>query len=108
MTLNLPLPDSIQNFINEQLAIGGYSNAVEYILHLIRQEQARAARVESLLLAGLDSGNSIEITDDWWEQKRAQLVQNFQSLDPAIEIKSGGIGINISHSQDTAVPFPYD
>jgi antitoxin ParD1/3/4 len=75
MSLNLPLPDSIQKFINEQVAIGGYSNAAEYILHLIRQEQARAARVESLLLAGLDSGNSIEITDDWWEQKRAQLVQ---------------------------------
>lgn len=50
MTLNLPLPDSIQNFINEQVAIGGYSNAAEYILHLIRQEQARAARVEFLIL----------------------------------------------------------
>ena len=77
MTLNLPLPVSIQNFLNEQVAIKGYNNAAEYILHLIRQEQARTARVESLLLAGLDSGNSIEITDDWWEQKRAQLVQKF-------------------------------
>ena len=75
MTLNLPLPDSIKNFINEQVAIKGYINAAEYILHLIRQEQARTARVESLLLAGLDRGNSIESTDDWWEQKRAQLVQ---------------------------------
>lgn len=75
MTLNLPLPDSIQKFINEQVAIGGYSNAAEYILHLIRQEQARALRVESLLLAGLDNGNSVEITDDWWEQKRTHLVQ---------------------------------
>jgi len=37
MTLNLPLPDSIQKFINEQVASGGYSNAAEYILHLIRQ-----------------------------------------------------------------------
>lgn len=74
MTLNLPLPDSIQNFINAQVAIGGYSNAAEYILHLIRQEQARALRVESLLLAGLDSGNSVEITDDWWEQKLTHLV----------------------------------
>ena len=54
MTLNLPLPDSIQKFINEQVASGGYSNAAEYILHLIRQEQARALGVESLLLAGLD------------------------------------------------------
>lgn len=76
MTLNLPLPDSIQKFINAQVAIGGYSNAAEYILHLIRQEQARALRVESLLLAGLDSGNSVEITDDWWEQKRIHLVSH--------------------------------
>ncbi|WP_293333543.1 type II toxin-antitoxin system ParD family antitoxin [Microcoleus sp. CAWBG58] len=74
MTLNLPLSDSIQKFINEQVAIGGYSNAAEYILHLIRQEQARALRVESLLLAGLESGNSVEITDDWWEQKRNHLL----------------------------------
>jgi len=74
MTLNLPLPDSIQKFINEQVAIGGYSNAAEYILHLIRQEQAIAVRVESLLLADLDSGNSLEITDDGWEQKRAYKV----------------------------------
>ncbi len=74
MTLNLPLPDSIQKFINEQVASGGYSNAAEYILHLIRQEQARALRVESLLLAGLDSSNSVEITDDWWEQKCTHLV----------------------------------
>ncbi len=88
MTLNLLLPDSIQNFINQQVAIKGYDNAAEYILHLIRQEQARAARVESLLLAGLDSGNSIQITDDWWEQKRAQLVNDFQSLDPAVETAS--------------------
>ncbi|MEG4817749.1 hypothetical protein [Microcoleus sp. K5-D4] len=56
------------------MASGGYSNAAEYILHLIRQEQPRTARVESLLLAGLDSGNSLEITDDWWEQKRAYKV----------------------------------
>lgn len=75
MTLNLLLPDSIKKFIDEQVAIGGYTNATEYILHLIRQEQARATRVESLLLAGLDSGDPIEITDDWWEQKRTQLVQ---------------------------------
>jgi antitoxin ParD1/3/4 len=59
MTLNLPLPDSIQNFINEQVAIKGYNNAAEYILHLIRQEQARSARVESLLLAGLDISSQL-------------------------------------------------
>ncbi len=75
MTINLLLPDAIKKFIDEQVAIKGYSNATEYILHLISQEQARATRIESLLLAGLDSGDPIEITDDWWEKKRTQLVQ---------------------------------
>lgn len=76
MTLNLPLPDAIEKFIDEQAASKGYSNSVEYILFLIHQEQARVNRIESLLLAGLDSGSSIEVTEDWWEQKRTQLVQN--------------------------------
>jgi hypothetical protein len=30
------------------------------------------------------------------------------SLFSLIDIKSGSIGINVTHSQDTAVPFPYN
>jgi antitoxin ParD1/3/4 len=68
--LNISLPDTIQSFVEQQVAKGGYSNVSEYILHLILQEQAKAARVEALLLEGLDSGERVEVTDDWWEQKR--------------------------------------
>jgi hypothetical protein len=32
--------------------------------------------VESLLLEGLDSGEPLEVTDDWWEQKRSFLQQD--------------------------------
>ena len=76
MAINLPLPEAIEKFIAEQVASKGYSSSAEYILFLIHQEQARVTRIESLLLAGLDSGNPIEVTEDWWEQKRTQLVQN--------------------------------
>lgn len=76
MAINLPLPETIEKFIDEQVVSKGYSSSAEYILSLIHQEQARVTRIESLLLAGLDSGKSIEITEDWWEQKRTQLVQN--------------------------------
>jgi antitoxin ParD1/3/4 len=75
MTLNLSLPDTIEKFIEEQVASKGYSSSTEYILYLIHQEQARTTRIESLLLSGLDSGNSIKVNDDWWEQKRTLLVQ---------------------------------
>lgn len=76
MTINLPLSEVIEKFIDGQVVSKGYSSSAEYILSLIHQEQARVSRIESLLLGGLDSGNSIEVTDDWWEQKRTQLVQN--------------------------------
>lgn len=76
-TLNISLPESMRDFISEQVAKGGYSTASEYIRHLIRQELERVAKtkIEALLLEGLDSGESIEITDGWWEQKRTELVE---------------------------------
>ncbi len=77
-TLNISLPKTLQSFVEQQVAKGGYSNESEYILHLIVQEQAKAARVEVLLLKGLDSGEPLEVTDDWWEQKRTQLIQGLQ------------------------------
>jgi antitoxin ParD1/3/4 len=76
-TLNISLPESMRDFISEQVAKGGYSTASEYIRHLIRQELERVAKtqLETLLLEGLDSGEAIEITDEWWEQKRTELVE---------------------------------
>ena len=76
-TLNISLPESMRDFISEQVAKGGYSTASEYIRHLLRQELERVAKtqLETLLLEGLDSGESIEITDKWWEQKRNELVE---------------------------------
>ncbi|SKB14956.1 putative transcriptional regulator [Planktothrix sp. PCC 11201] len=76
--LNLSLPESIQTFVEQQVAKGGYGNANEYILDLLRQEQVKIERVESLLLEGLESGEPIELTDEWWDQKRSQLIQHFQ------------------------------
>lgn len=77
-TLNISLPETIQSFVEQQVELGGYSNASEYILHLILQEQAKAVRVEALLLEGFDSGEPITVTDDWWEHKRTQLMQGLQ------------------------------
>lgn len=79
-TLNISLPDSMRAFVEEQIAKGGYSTASEYIRHLIRQEQEKEAqkRLEALLIEGLDSGNPIEITDEWWENKRTELAKRLR------------------------------
>jgi antitoxin ParD1/3/4 len=79
--LDISLPDQIQAFINEQIAVGGYNNASEYIQHLLLQEQERIAkkRVEMLLIEGIESGESIEATPEWWEQKRSGLINGLQT-----------------------------
>ncbi|MBD2665484.1 hypothetical protein B6N60_04369 [Richelia sinica FACHB-800] len=79
-TVNISLPDSMRDFINEQVEKGGYSTTSEYIRHLIRQdlERVQKSRIEKLLLEGLDSGEAIEITDEWWEQKRSQLIDKIR------------------------------
>ncbi|MDJ0899015.1 MAG: type II toxin-antitoxin system ParD family antitoxin [Xenococcus sp. MO_188.B8] len=76
-TLNISLPDSMRAFIDEQITQGGYSTASEYIRDLIRQAQKQAAQenLDSLLLEGLASGKSIEVTDEWWQEKQERLIK---------------------------------
>lgn len=76
-TLNISLPESMREFIDQQIQSGGYSTASEYIRHLIRidQEKAEKKQIEKLLLEGLNSGEAVEINDDWWSQKRTELME---------------------------------
>jgi antitoxin ParD1/3/4 len=71
-SINISLPDSMKTFLEEQAAKGGYGTTGEYLHALIREAQRREAKakLEALLLEGLDSGPAIEITDEYWEQKR--------------------------------------
>ena len=76
-TLNISLPDSMRAFIEQKVAQGGYSTASEYIRQLVREDQKHAAqqRLEALLLEGLDSGPSREMTRDDWEELRRRVWQ---------------------------------
>jgi antitoxin ParD1/3/4 len=76
-----PLKSTAQ-FIEQQISIGSYGTASDYISHLIRQEQERSAEkpLETLLIEGLDSGDPIEATEAWWTQKRADLVGRLHSF----------------------------
>jgi len=82
--LNIVLSDQILAFVEEQATAAGLNTASEYVYQLILREQERLLqqkRVESLLLEGLESGTPIEATDDWWQQKRTQLVEHVQQSD---------------------------
>jgi antitoxin ParD1/3/4 len=74
--MNISLPEQIKAFINEQAGAAGFTVS-EYIYRLVLREQERMVqqkRVESLLLDGLESGEPIEVTEEWWEQKYGQLL----------------------------------
>jgi len=75
--LNISIPESLNNFINEQAERQGYPSAKDYICSLILQAQKKveAKRLEQLLIEGLDSGQSIEVTDEWWENRKDELIQ---------------------------------
>ncbi len=74
--INISLPDSMKAFVEEQVARGNYDSVSEYLQQLISQEQKRQTQthLEELLIAGLNSGEAIEVTDEWWEEKRRQLI----------------------------------
>jgi antitoxin ParD1/3/4 len=70
-TMNIALPESLKDFVQTQVAEGGYSSASEYVRELIRKDVgAKKAVLESRLLAALDSGTTTEMTDRDWEALR--------------------------------------
>ncbi len=66
-TLNISLPESLKSFVEEQVAVGGYSTASEYVRSLIREAQERRtkAELEGKLLAALGAEAASMGTADW-------------------------------------------
>lgn len=73
--MNIALPESMKEFVQEQVTAGGYSSVSEYVRELIRSEQRRRAeeRINALLLEGLSSGEPIEVTPEYWENFKRKL-----------------------------------
>lgn len=73
-TMNVSLPDTMRDYIEQQVKAGGYGSVSEYIRDLIRQDQKRKAKehLETLLLEGIESGTATPMSDqDWTEIRQA-------------------------------------
>ena len=75
-SMNITLPEPMREFVEAQVESGSYGTASEYVRALIREDQKRKAqeRLESLLLEGLESGDSIEATPVFWAQLRSRIA----------------------------------
>src|SRR5688500_4351108 len=53
-TMNISLPETLKEFVDEQVAQGGYGTSSEYVRELIRKDQGRL-QLRNLLLEGAGS-----------------------------------------------------
>ena len=74
-TMNVSLPRTQKEFVDQQVQQGSFSTVSDYIRDLIRREQRAFAReeLERKLLEGLNSGPATEMTKADWKELRAGL-----------------------------------
>jgi len=71
----------MKDFVEGQVVDAGFSTPSEYIRSLIRDDQKRVlnGRLEALLLEGLNSGEPIEVTPEFWERKRVEFLERHRA-----------------------------
>ena len=74
-TMTISLPDELKAFVEERARAGSFASSSEFIRQLVREDQKRAERekLERMLLEGVESGEPIRVTDEYWKTLRASL-----------------------------------
>jgi antitoxin ParD1/3/4 len=78
-SMNISLPKPMKEFIEIRVVEDNYSTPSEYVRALVREDQKRREeqKLEAMLLESLQSGESIDVTPEYWNQKRQNLLQRF-------------------------------
>lgn len=78
-TMHIALPEDPENFVHNHLR-GRHSTASEFSHELIRRVRKEAAseQLEQLLLDDIGSGEPIEVTPEFWEDRRAELERHLR------------------------------
>ena len=66
-SLKVALPEALRDYVESRVAEGAFSDPSDYVGTLIREDRKRQAeaRLEALLLAGLDSGPAPLDAAEW-------------------------------------------
>ncbi len=67
--MNISVPESMKEFIEDEVSSGGYGTASEYVRELVRdaKKQKEEERLETLLIEALESGPASPLTKKDWE-----------------------------------------
>jgi len=79
-TMTISLPEAMREFVEAEVSTGSYGSASELFREMVRERQkAKAqARLEQLLLEGLEGGERIEVTKEYIEQRRKDLRKKLE------------------------------
>ena len=75
--MNVSLPETLKEYVQERVAEGIYSNPSDYVRALIRSDMKRRGReeLEALLLEGLNSGEPEEVTPEYQAKRRREVEE---------------------------------
>ncbi|MFM0197856.1 type II toxin-antitoxin system ParD family antitoxin [Paraburkholderia strydomiana] len=71
-TMNISLPNSLKDYVDEQVGEGGYGTSSEYVRELIRKDQDRK-RLRAMILQGATSGLTAPVDAAYFESLRARV-----------------------------------
>ncbi|MFN9472281.1 type II toxin-antitoxin system ParD family antitoxin [Acidovorax sp.] len=71
-TMNISLPDSLRDFVDEQVEQRGYGTSSEYMRDLVRKDQGRQ-QLKALLLAGAASAPTTPVDASYFDALRARV-----------------------------------
>ncbi len=80
-TMNISLPDQLKEFVDDQVGSGRYASVSEYVRDLIRDDEKRKAqeKLEGMLMEGIQSGASTEMTRQDWADIRQEALKQVEA-----------------------------
>jgi len=75
-SIQVNLPDPAAEFVQRQVTAGEFSTPSEYLSFLVEQARASGERrkLDDLLEEGLQSGEPIPFSAEWWQGRKAALL----------------------------------
>ena len=94
-SLNVSLPKSLKEHVEQQVKEGGYSTPSEYVRELLRDDKRQKAeqKLEAMLLKGLRSGKPIPADSAFWKAKRLRFPVEIPTPDELQAIRRGEAAI---------------
>ncbi len=83
-SLNISLPKPMKDFIETRVQEDHYSTPSEYVRALVREDQKRREqqKLEAMLIESLQSGEAIDVTPEFWEDRKQNLLKRFGKGEP--------------------------